>query len=333
MNLFQESNRGWRNKSISEKLTDIALEQKMLLASNKGYVIAPQKIIRCFRLSDLEVRVLLDLMSLMGEKDYAFAGHKYLTFHLGKKSTTSIKNALNSLKKKQFIYWNKKGGDLGTNHYWLKNLYYNPYIIMSEATHYCVNKILEIYRNEIAYEDLYGAVLDFIEPKKSKEDVAIDMYSTFLQQLADNPEDRDCPNLYITYCDRLSDHIENKTGFSIDILWDKHFIDLFEEKIPYKNAEENNVVPLFEISPKIMQRVNIIEEKFGYALFEEALVVDTTKNQTDMFASEWNRFNKIATNYVNAFGDSLDENQKCLIRGKFITNKILNQLTDNECLS
>lgn len=77
MNLFTISNNSWNNQSITEKLTDISLEHKRLLASNRGYVIAPQKVLRCFRLSDLEIRVLLDLMSLMGEKDYAFPGHKY----------------------------------------------------------------------------------------------------------------------------------------------------------------------------------------------------------------------------------------------------------------
>lgn len=326
MNLFTISNNSWNNQSITEKLTDISLEHKRLLASNRGYVIAPQKVLRCFRLSDLEIRVLLDLMSLMGEKDYAFPGHKYLTFHLGKKSVTSIKNALSALKEKEFIVW-KNGGNFGTNHYWVKNLHYNPYIIMSEATHYCVKKILEIYVNKISYEDLYGAVLDFIQPKNNVEGSDKDLYSHYLQHLADNPEDRDCPNLYITYCDRLSDHIENKTGFSIDILWDVHFSEVFEDRIPYKYIEDNEL-SMYHISHKIMSRYNIIEEKFGYSWINEE-VSDVNVEDNNSPHAEFNKFTIEANNYIESLGTSVNANQKFFIKNKYLTNKILDHLPEN----
>lgn len=324
------SNRHWERQPISDKLTDLAIKDQLLLASNEGYVIAPQKIIRCFRLTDIEARLLLELMSLMGERNYAFPGHKYLTFRLGKKSTTSVKRALKTLQEKGFIYWEKGGGDLGTNHYWLNNLHYNPYIIMSEATFYCVDKILETYRSEIAYETLYGAVLDFIEPSKNVKGTETDMYSRYLKHLFENPEDRDCPNIYITYCDRLSDHIEKKTGFSIDILWDYHFIQLFDEKIPYDKGSEigENNVPAFLISPKIVNRSNIIEEKFGYPLIDEETENAKMSVVTDTLGSDLDRFIKEAHEYVNSFSESLNDDQGCIVRGKYITRKISQQLSD-----
>lgn len=324
MNNFTFSNNNWNNQPISEKLTDLALGEQLLLTSNKGYVIAPQKVLRCFRLSDLESKLLLELMSLMGERNYAFPGHKYLTFQLGKKSTTSIKKALKTLQEKGFIYWEKRGGDLGTNHYWVENLHYNPYIIMSETTSYCVNKILEVYRGEIGYDALYGAVQDFIEPNKKEKGTETDLYSAYLKHLAENPEDRDSPNIYITYCDRLSDHIEKKTGFPIDILWDLHFLQLFEDRILIDKDNDlgKNVVSKFFISPEILDRSNLIEEKFGYPLIDEVTGKDDAGGKTETQESEQNRIFEEVDRYIDSFGDSLTDDQRCFVRGKYITHLI-----------
>ena len=100
---------------IPEYLSKFAQDnnEDMIMTSNHDYVIAPQKILRCFRLNEIEKLVLFELLSYMGEKDYAFPSHKRLAFKLGKKSVSSIKKALNSLKDKGFIKWSKGGGDIG----------------------------------------------------------------------------------------------------------------------------------------------------------------------------------------------------------------------------
>ncbi|MGF0471633.1 helix-turn-helix domain-containing protein [Lysinibacillus fusiformis] len=99
---------------IPEYLSKFAQDnnEDMIMTSNHAYVIAPQKIIRCFRLNEIEKLVLLELLSL-GEKDCAFPSHKRLAFKLGGKSVSSIKKALNSLKDKGFIKWSKGDGDIG----------------------------------------------------------------------------------------------------------------------------------------------------------------------------------------------------------------------------
>jgi hypothetical protein len=110
MNLFRESNKIWKGQHITSKLTEFATDSLWLVSSNKSYVIAPQKIFRCIGLTDLEVRLLLELMSNMGFTNYAYPGHKYLAFKLGKKSTSSVKNHLNSLREKGFLEWEIGGG-------------------------------------------------------------------------------------------------------------------------------------------------------------------------------------------------------------------------------
>lgn len=157
------------SSGIPYYLSNFAMDnEKLKMAANKGFVIAPQKIIRCFRL--IEKLLLLEILSYMGANDYAFPSHKRLAFKLGKKSTASIKNALKSLKDKGFIDWSSGGGDMGTNHYVLMDLHYNPYIIMSEFTHFFVEEILADYRSEISYEDIYLTVLETVEKPKNARD-------------------------------------------------------------------------------------------------------------------------------------------------------------------
>ncbi|MFD1735413.1 hypothetical protein ACFSCX_02450 [Bacillus salitolerans] len=321
MNNLTLSNKSWKAQSITDKLTDIALEQNKMLAANKGYVISPQKIIRCSRVSDLEIRLLQELMSLMGGINYAFPGHKRLAYKLRKKSTTSIKKALTALRDKGFIEWQIGGGDLGTNHYRVKNLFYNPYLIMSEATDYCVEIILEKYRGVIQYEELYGAIMDFMEPRKDIIDTEADIYGLYIKHLFDFPEDRDCPNLYITYCDRLSDHIESRTGIPIDILWDSHFIEIFKSRLNQMNIEEDKAFDTF-FSEATLIRTQVIEEKFGYPLFDEIPLTYKMEEQTDLLGYQNTQIFIDAEYHVNELGNRVTNDQKCFARGKYITSKI-----------
>ncbi|MGG3889602.1 helix-turn-helix domain-containing protein [Metabacillus fastidiosus] len=335
MDKFRLSNRSWKDTPVSEKLTNVALDDKEFKAtSNEGYVIAPQKIIRCLRISDLEKLLLLELLSLMGGANYAFPSHKYLAIRLGKKSPTSIKRALKTLQEKGFIYWAKGGGDLGTNHYHVKNLFYNPYLIMSEMTFYCIEKILEIYRGDIAYDDLYGAVLDFVEPKKGEEGIHKDRYDAYIKHLFQYPEDRDCPSLYTTYCDRLSDHIESKTGFGIDIMWESHFMELFESKLNdviYLMDERYPDLYYFSYPLRRNDRIAEIEVKFGYPLDRIEYIEDHDDEEHEAWCINNHEFEEIlrdADIYILSEGHKWTGGQKCLEKGKYITNRFFRLLSD-----
>jgi hypothetical protein len=163
------------------------------------------------------------------------------------------------------------GADKGTNRYYVKDLYYNPYIIMSEATFHCIEVILEVYRGLISYEALYGAVQRFCTGKEDGTSI----YGEYINHLFQNPADRDLPNLYSTYCDRLSDYIEEQTGFPINIIWETHFINLFEEKLTDNNTVNSDslLFPFlfsFLSTLGLLERIKVVEEKFGYSQFVES---------------------------------------------------------------
>ncbi|WP_046178962.1 helix-turn-helix domain-containing protein [Domibacillus tundrae] len=216
----------------AKQLTDFALDDKELkLVSNRGFVVTPQKILRCYRLTDFEKILLIDLLSLMGERGYAFPSHGTLAFRQGKKSTASIKSTLNSLCKKGFINWKAGGADLGTNHYKVQNLSYNPYIIMSEFTHYYVNVLIQNYRGIIQYDVMYSTVLDIVEKPKSLIGTEEDAYGKFISYLFKNPHARDDYQLYYLLKDIFNYHVELATDREINIDWNKHLTDHFGSEI------------------------------------------------------------------------------------------------------
>ncbi|MBO0587445.1 helix-turn-helix domain-containing protein [Sporosarcina sp. E16_8] len=202
---------------IPHYLATFAQDNEIIrMRANGGYVIAPQKIIRCYRLNDIEKVLLLEIISYMGIHDYAFPSHKRLAFKLGKKSTASIKNALKSLKDKGFIDWGKGGGDIGTNRYTLSDLYSNPYLIMSEFTQFFVEEILDAHRGEISYEDIYSTVLQIVEKTKSIGD-ADDPYGICIHWLFEDINLRDAVDMYLLFGDILKYNISSRSNIAIQI--------------------------------------------------------------------------------------------------------------------
>ena len=189
--------------------------ENIKMTANNGYVIAPQKIIRCFRVNEIEKLLLLEIISYMGENNYAFPSHKRLAFKLGKKSTATIKNTLISLKDKGFIDWSGGGGDLGTNRYYLKDLFSNPYLIMSEFTHFFAEEILSIHRGEISYEAIYSTILDIVEKPKNMrgED---DSYGICIDWLFKDPSLRDMVDMYWVFGDILHHRISLQSNITIN---------------------------------------------------------------------------------------------------------------------
>jgi Helix-turn-helix domain len=218
-------------------ITDFALDgtskkNTLKVTSNHGFTIAPQKIIRCFRMRELEKIVLLELFSYIGRSGYAFPSHNYLALKLGKKSTSSVKSALKSLREKGFIDWSHGGGDFGTNHYYITDLTKSPYIILSEATHYFIKEVLRDYRNRISYVKLYGTILDYVEKPKSEINTDQDHYGLVMQHLEKYPQEREFPEFYSTFLTCLNNEIYNKTSFLIDIDWKARTIELFSKHFP-----------------------------------------------------------------------------------------------------
>lgn len=219
------------NLNAATILTDLATDTSQLkMVSNKGYTIAPQKILRCYRVTDFEKVLLIDLVSYMGDNGYAFPSHGHLAFKHGKKSTASVKTALKSLRDKGFIKWHTGGGDLGTNHYRLKELYFNPYLILSEFTQYCVNEILNRYRGEISYDSLFSSVLNFSQ--KNQNSLVEDIYGKFIDLILKKPAVRNSHQHYHLFADNLTYYIEDCTNFLINIDWYSHVKSFFETNFP-----------------------------------------------------------------------------------------------------
>ncbi|MFJ9501563.1 helix-turn-helix domain-containing protein [Brevibacillus centrosporus] len=228
---------------ISTVLTTFSVNrEEFKVTANDGYTIAPQKILRCFRLTNQEKVVLLELYSLMGNaQGYAFPSHNYLALHLGKKSFNSVKGALGSLKQKGFIYWKTGGGDLGTNHYYPQDLYSNPYLILSEATYYFISKVLDKYRVEISYDKLFGSILEFIEMPSKVLETNQDIYGAYLAYLHSHPKMRKTKLLYLEYFYTLADIVEKSSGKQISISW--------EDVLPNVEWEEIDDPPMLVIAP------------------------------------------------------------------------------------
>lgn len=218
-------------QNIAKGLTCFAMDERNIpVLKHRGYSMAPQKILRCARLSDLEKLLLIDLFSYMGERGYAYPSHNYLSLMLGKKSRSSVKKALNSLQEKGFIYWEKGGGDFGTNSYMVADLYHNPYIIMSEANHFFTDLLLSKYRNKIPYEKLFGAILSYLEPPESQLNGETDFYGEYIRHLAKFPGDKDCHLLYGMYSDIAAMYLEKKLDRYILKGWGGYYFDHFLQK-------------------------------------------------------------------------------------------------------
>ncbi len=226
---------------IPEYLSAFAQDNntEIVMTANHGYVVAPQKILRCYRLSDFEKLLLLELLSYMGENNYAFPSHKRLAFKLGKKSVSSIKKALNSLKDKGFITWTKGRGDIGSNRYYLSELTVNPYIILSEFVHYFVERILEKYRNEISYESIYGPILSLVE-KQTFDLETQDVYGICLNHLFKNSESMNRIDMYDLLAEHLIHCISINANIAIKINTLELITDHFEEYHPHLQIDEED---------------------------------------------------------------------------------------------
>jgi hypothetical protein len=265
--------------NMAETLTNLSTDKEHLFraASNHGYVIAPQKVLRCFRLSEIEKTVLLDIASMTGDRGYAFYSHNYLSFRLGKKSATTIKNALKSLRSKNFIYWALGGGDLGTNSYRIENLFDNPYLILSEAVHYFADKLLYSFRNQIPYTKIYGSILHFVEQPMNIRNSERDIYGQFVGHLEKNPHERDCLELYMNLFARLFKSLWKHSKVYIHPDWQQSFQEIFSNHF-YKHVTSE---PRFTLSLSDFSATDYKDFKFPIeiSLFgEEKSGVDRSKS-------------------------------------------------------
>ncbi|WIF99373.1 MULTISPECIES: hypothetical protein [Pontibacillus] len=110
----------------------------------------------------------------------------------------------------------------------MNDLYKNPYIVLSEAVQYFVDKILASFSNRIPYEKLYGAMLNFVQVPKSQLYTEDDLYGTFINHLIDNPYEKDCLPMYIDLFMCLF-NVLNDNGYYIDDEWREWFYSSFKK--------------------------------------------------------------------------------------------------------
>lgn len=259
-------------KTIPEYLSTFAQDNNegIAMTSNHGYVIAPQKILRCFRLNEIEKLLLLELLSYMGDNDFAYPSHKRLAFKLGKKSVSSIKKALTSLKEKGFITWSKGGGDTGSNHYRLTELRLNPYIILSEFVHFFVECILKKYRNEISYETIYGSVLHLVEKKGTDKEIP-DVYGVCLEQLGLDFQLAVRTNMYDLLAEHLLHEIFLTTKISLKIDTLQLIEDHFKQFHPdIELDDEDHAINKVLKGPNDSKEFEVIDENISPEILEIA---------------------------------------------------------------
>jgi hypothetical protein len=136
-------------------------------------------------------------------------------------------------------------------------------------------------------------------------------YESYIDHLRENPADRDLPILYSTYCDHLSDYIEEQTGFSIN---------LFEENFTDSNVNSERVLFSFLSTLGLLERIKVIEEKFGYYQCKES------SYELDD-GEEWdNTLVGFAIEDAEEVYENSHADKKALLKGSYLTERIFDLL-------
>ncbi|MCP8970466.1 hypothetical protein [Ectobacillus ponti] len=238
----------------TEKLIELAFNENhsLKMTFNHSYVIAPQKILRCYRLTASEKMLLLDIMSSMGRGLYAEVTFESLALRLELESIQEVIDTLNSLHEKGFIMWvgtfdydtvvPSRGLPFSSIGCCPKPFHTNPYIIMSEFVHYYTDFIWGIYGDQIQYSQLRKAIMGIVSSPELGKVEKKDIYGDTLAYLAQNPDVRDDLRLYFQFGNYLQFYIEQETDICIDPDWIGHVIDWFKENVTlgYHKVEDGD---------------------------------------------------------------------------------------------
>lgn len=194
--------------------------------ANLGYVVAPNCIRRCLRVSQEEKMLLLEIYSLYNEeKGYAYPTQQTLAMNLGVTSSTVCK-LLKRLEEKGFIESIGRKGSKKRYHPSF-SLHLNPYIILSETTHFAVKVINEKIPDEIG-GDWANKLLQFINVNKKEEFSELDKYGYLLQNYSENAPDE--------LLKIITDYVSTVCNIELEIDWSLEK-EAINKKQNYKESE------------------------------------------------------------------------------------------------
>jgi hypothetical protein len=200
------------------KLTDyiksLSEGENIDLKSNLGYVITPNIIRRCFRLSQEEKMILFEIYSHYNESTKsAYPTQQHLALCLGTSASMISKN-LRSLDKKGFV---KILGKKKKKYVPLFNLHDNPYIVLTDWFVFIVKTITK-YDLDIIGGDWADKMLQIVNVTQKKEYTEDDLYGEYLRKLQEGLSIKEA--LRKEFIIAISIRVEDMAGMKLEIDWE-----------------------------------------------------------------------------------------------------------------
>jgi len=241
---------------IVDFLKQLNQGEQIKVAGNLGYVVAPNSIRRCFRLSQEERLLLIEIYNLYNdEKGCAFPTQQTLAMYLGVTAST-ISKLLAKLEEKKFI---KSYGKKGKRKKYVPffDLRSNPYYILSEATHFATKKISEKASDKL--DSNWGnKFIQFINVSKSKEFTDSDPYGSLILKFHSDP------NVLDELFSLITEYISSVENCELNINWKSEISKLSEKEekkaerrfYKKKKSRKNQL----ELDPETLSRFDRWEE-------------------------------------------------------------------------
>ncbi|MED1876950.1 helix-turn-helix domain-containing protein [Brevibacillus borstelensis] len=216
---------------LSDYLKELYDGTTIDIVGNLGYVIAPNCVRRCLRLSQEEKLLLLEIYSHYNEdKHYAYPTQQTLAMFLGISSATVSKH-LKKLEEKGFI---KSRGRKGVRkkYYPSFDLHRNPYLVLSELFHFATkvisNKIPDSFSG-----DWGNLLLQFVNVINKEEFTKTDTYGKYLRLLGTDVLGDE--SIRYDFLKEVNSYLETLTGVHIEINWEEEVRDL-KARVENKNT-------------------------------------------------------------------------------------------------
>jgi hypothetical protein len=243
------------------KLTDyikaLSEGENVVMKSNLGYVITPNIIRRCFRLSQEEKMILFEIYSHYNESaKSAYPTQQHLAFCLGTTAGMISKN-LRILEKKGFV---KIIGKMKKRYVPLMNLHDNPFIVLTDWFVFAVKTIIK-HDLEILGGDWADKMLQIVNIRQKKEYSQDDLYGEYLGKLQDGLSSKE--TLRMEFMIAISKHVEDMTGVKLEIDWEAE-IQKQKQKEVRSSEKSLNRLQRREYKSKLIPQESTEEDREYY---------------------------------------------------------------------
>lgn len=149
----------YSREAANEYLPKIA-KDSTYTNKHTGFTIVPQKLSRCYGLTEYEKLILIDLWAYMGDNHKCFPSHESIARNVGCSSKT-VERHIGSLEEKKLIMIGR--GQRNHTYYLPNDLHKNPYIMLSEKTHEFVSEVrdtvndykLTLWIQDVVKDEIY----------------------------------------------------------------------------------------------------------------------------------------------------------------------------------